>query len=72
MHNTPTQKASLNSTLIPWRAGYCDAIMGRPCASPWSHHGWSGLIHDAKYVNGYLEGEAIRKKLKVIPIRAAA
>jgi len=49
--------------LHPWRTGYCDAIMGRECISPWAHKGWKCIRKNAEYVSGYLEGETAKDKI---------
>jgi len=36
----------------PWRCGFADAVMGRPCESPWKTWGKNQL-----YVAGYMKGK---------------
>lgn len=47
----------------PRRAGYADAVLGRPCSSPWK--GFSGMKRTAEYILGYMDGEdALRRSNK--------
>lgn len=38
---------------VPKRFGFCDAVMGRPCESP-----WRDFKRQSEYLKGYMEGKA--------------
>ncbi len=41
----------------PYKTGYCDAVIGRPCASPWTKDGYKHIRSNSLYLAGYLKGE---------------
>ena len=41
----------------PWRSGFCDAVQGRECKSPWAGDGFAGMGRNRKYLEGYFEGQ---------------
>lgn len=49
----------------PYRAGYCDAVMGRECKSPWSNLGYTAAGRNRAYVNGYIDGKEVCKKMGI-------
>jgi len=57
---TMQPKQPYYNSINPWRAGYCDAVMNRPCKSPFPE-GWRWAYKSAQYISGYMEGEAKRK-----------
>ena len=46
----------------PWRCGFTDAIMQRPCVSPWRDLGFKFIRRNTLYLSGYLEGENKRER----------
>ena len=40
------------------KCGECDAMLGRPCESPWKDMGYRKMRHNAEYLMGYISGEA--------------
>lgn len=41
-----------------WKEGFCDAVQGRECKSPWSDQGFKAIKRNAQYLSGYMDGEA--------------